>query len=73
MITLIVFASTLHSTLLAQRYFVLSESSTCFCVLRIYSRAVQTAWGAVPLGLRASIPIHSIEAVETVPSLAAKG
>lgn len=56
-----------------QRYFVLSESTTCFCVLRIFSHAVTAAWGPVAVGLKASIPIFSIEAVETVPAPAAKG
>jgi hypothetical protein len=58
---------------LQQRYFVLSESTTCFCVLRIFSKAVVTAYGLVPVGLRSSVPIRSVEAVETVPTVAAKG
>lgn len=56
-----------------QRYFVLSESTTCFCVLRIFTRAVPSAWGPLAVGLKASIPIYSIEAVESVAAPAAKG
>ena len=59
--------------LFLQRYFVLSESSTCFCVLRIYTKCVTTAWGPVPIGLRTSIPIFAIEAVAAVPTVASKG
>lgn len=50
-----------------------SESATSFAVLRVYSRAVVTAWGPVALDLRASIPIEAIEAVETVTTPSAKG
>lgn len=58
---------------LEKRYFVLAESSTCFCILRIFSRAVNTAWGTVAVGLHTSIPIYSIEAVDTISTPAAKG
>lgn len=56
-----------------QRYLVLSESEDCFCVLRVYSRAVRTAWGMAPLDLRLSIPIWAIESVQLVTSIASKG
>lgn len=51
----------------------LSESTSDFCVLRIFARAVAAGWGPVAVGLKASIPIHSIEAVESVAAPAAKG
>lgn len=51
----------------------LSESEECFCVLRVYSRAVRTAWGMAPLDLRLSIPIWAIESVQLVTSIASKG
>ena len=51
----------------------MSESTTHFCVLRIFTRAVAAGWGPVAVGLKASIPIHSIEAVESTAAPAAKG
>jgi hypothetical protein len=72
-VALILCVDTPHSVIVIQRYFVLAESATCFCVLRIFSRAVATAWGSVAVGLRASIPIHAIESVDTVSNPAAKG
>lgn len=51
----------------------LSESEECFCVLRVYSRAVRTAWGMAPLDLRLSIPIWAIDSVQLVTSIASKG
>jgi hypothetical protein len=62
-----------HLPCFSQRYFVLAESTTCFCVLRIFSRAVVTAWGTAPVGLHASIPIYSMESVEALSLPAAKG
>ncbi len=56
-----------------QRYFVLSESSSYFCVLRIYAKAVTTQWGVVATGLRSSIPIASVENVMTVAHKASQG
>jgi hypothetical protein len=53
-----------------KRYFVLSESSTHFCVLRIYNKAVLTKWGFAPLQLKTSIPLACIEQID---SLTAKG
>ena len=47
----------------AQRYFVLSESTTEFCVLRIFYKAVGSSWGTVPLKLKASIPISAVQTV----------
>lgn len=47
---------------------VLSESSTQFCVLRIYSKVSVTSWGTVPLKLNTSVPILLIEAVLTPPA-----
>ena len=42
-------------------------------MLRIYSHSVTTAWGSVAVDLRATIPIHSIEAIDSVSTPAAKG
>ena len=57
----------------AQRYAVLSESATQFCVLRIYSRAAPSAWGLLPVGLKASVPLSAVEAVEALGGTAVKG
>ena len=46
-----------------RRYFVLSESSTEFCVLRIYYKAVESSWGTLPLKLKAAIPLSAIQMV----------
>ena len=46
-----------------RRYFVLSESATEFCVLRIYYKAVDSSWGTLPLKLKAAIPLSAIHMV----------
>lgn len=56
-----------------KRYFVLSESSTCFCVLRVYGKAVQSKWGMLPSQLRSSIPLAAVELVQTVGTVSKKG
>ena len=56
-----------------QRYFVLSESATQFCVLRIFGKAVPSKWGPLPLELKRAIPIHLIERVDTSTAKGSKG
>jgi len=52
---------------------VLAESTTCFCVLRLFGKAVHTAWGVVPLQLKTSVPLFQVEAVEAVNARSGKG
>ena len=56
-----------------RRYFVLSESATEFCTLRIFYKAVETTYGTVPHKLKASIPISAIQAVKFNASKIRKG
>jgi len=56
-----------------KRYFVLAESSTHYCVMRIFGRAVETLWGHAPLNCKTSIPICDIERVDTVAAKSSKG
>mmetsp|Transcript_21229 Transcript_21229/g.35978 ORF Transcript_21229/g.35978 Transcript_21229/m.35978 type:complete len:218 (+) Transcript_21229:3-656(+) len=56
-----------------KRYFVLAESTTCFCVLRVFGKVVETAWGTVPLGLKASVPIHAMESIQSSNAVASHG
>ena len=46
-----------------KRYYVLSESASEFCVLRVYSKAIKTAYGTVPINLKTIIPISCIQSV----------
>jgi hypothetical protein len=59
--------------LILQRYFVLSESATAFCILRIYYKNIESSWGTIPLKLKAEIPIASIISVAAVGSKINKG
>jgi hypothetical protein len=56
-----------------RRYFVLSESATEFCTLRIFYKAVETTYGTVPFKLKASIPISAIQTVRFNASKIRKG
>lgn len=56
-----------------QRYFVLCESSQEFCVLKCFSKAVESAWGMIPLQLRTVIPASSIASVKTSTKKSSKG
>lgn len=56
-----------------QRYFVLSESSIDFCVLKIFYKVVDSAWGPIPLKLKGSIPISAIQSVSSVSAKIKKG
>ena len=56
-----------------QRYFVLSESATQFCVLRIFGKAVVSKWGLLPLEQKRTIPIQLIEKVDTSTAKGSKG
>jgi hypothetical protein len=56
-----------------QRYFVLSESTTQFCVLRIFGKAVVSKWGLLPLEQKRTIPIQLIERVDTSTAKGSKG
>lgn len=58
---------------ISQRYFVLSESSTDFCVLKIYYKSIESSWGTIPLKLKAAIPIAAIVSVTTVGSKIKRG
>jgi hypothetical protein len=49
-----------------KRYFVLRESPFAFCELCIYGSAVPSAWGMVPLTLKARIPILDVSQVDAV-------
>ena len=51
----------------------LAESATEFCVLKCFQKAVQSAWGMVPLQIRTVVPTLSIEKLKTVTKKAAKG
>lgn len=55
-----------QSHFIMQRYFVLSESSTEYCVLRIYYKVVESSWGTIPLKKKASVPISDMKAVSAV-------
>jgi hypothetical protein len=48
-----------------RRWFVLAESRTEFCVLRIYSSCMKTAWGEVGIRLKAAIPVVALERIES--------
>lgn len=48
-----------------RRYFVLAESRTHFCVLKIYQRAIPAAWGDAPIQLKSTIPVVAINAIRT--------
>lgn len=54
-----------------KRYYVLSESSLEFCVLRVYGKAIKTKWGIAPINLKTIIPISCVQSV--VSSAAYKG
>lgn len=51
-----------------KRYFVLAESHTNFCQLRVFTKAVEASWGTVPLDLRTTIPITAIESIDVIAS-----
>lgn len=59
--------------LLQKKYFILRESTECFCELLIYAGAVESTWGNVPIRLKSAIPIFDIASVETVGSKGAQG
>ena len=54
-----------------KRYYVLSESASEFCVLRVYGKAVKTAYGLIPINLKTIIPISCVQSV--ISSAAHKG
>lgn len=51
----------------------LSESSSEFCVLRIYYKVVESCWGPVPLKKKSSIPIAAVKSVSSVSAKIQKG
>ena len=55
------------------RYFVLAESPSHFCELRIYKRAIDCGWGMAPVKLRAAIPVLSIESIDAISEKSALG
>lgn len=59
--------------MITQRYFVLSESTTAFCVLRIYYKNIESSWGTIPLNLKSEIPVSSVVSVAAVGSKIKKG
>ena len=61
-------------SLLPQRYFVLAESSTEFCELRIYYKVVESSWGTIPLKKKkASIPIGTVRSVAPISTKIKQG
>ena len=54
-----------------KRYYVLSESNSEFCVLRVYGKAINTKWGMAPINLKTVIPISCVQSVTS--SAAHKG
>ena len=44
----------------------LCESSTQYCVLRIYYKVVESSWGTIPLKMKSSVPVADIKAVSAV-------
>ena len=56
-----------------QRFFVLSESSSDFCVLKIFYEVTEASWGFVPLKMKASIPIAAMQSVACVSAKIKKG
>lgn len=58
---------------LQQRYFVLAESSTEFCVLRIYYKVVESSWGTIPLKKKSSIPIGTVKSVAPISTKIKQG
>ena len=56
-----------------QRYYVLAECDSDFCVLRLYTRAIVSAWGVLPLGFKQSIPIGAMDEIQTVSKANANG
>ena len=58
---------------LRQRYFVLAESSTEFCVLRIYYKVVESSWGTIPLKKKSSIPIGTVRSVAPISTKIKQG
>jgi hypothetical protein len=56
-----------------KRFYVLAESSTDFCVLKIYQTAVVSSWGLVPIKLKTIIPLSCIETVESIATKSSRG
>lgn len=44
----------------------LQEASTCYCVLSIYAKSMDSAWGRLPVTLKARIPLLDIASVDAV-------
>lgn len=56
-----------------KRFYVLAESSTDFCVLKIYQSAIVSSWGLVPIKLKTVIPLSCIETVESIATKSSRG
>ena len=56
-----------------KRYYVLNESERDFCVLRTYSKCLETSWGVVPIQLKSEIALPNISSVATNANKSAKG
>ncbi len=56
-----------------QKYYVLSESETDFCVLKVYKKVVASAWGCCHIGLTSVVPICLIESVKVANARASGG
>lgn len=55
-----------RSGLWIQRYYILNESSRDCFVLRSYCKAIETAWGKIPIQLKSEIPICNITGVDII-------
>lgn len=53
------------SGLWLKRYFVLAESKTEYCMLRMYKKSYKCAWGEVGAQLKAAFPIVAFEKIES--------
>lgn len=51
----------------------LAESSTEFCVLRIYYKVVESSWGTIPLKKKSSIPIGTVRSVAPISTKIKQG
>ena len=56
-----------------KRYFVLSESTTEYCVLKIFYKTIEASWGTIPIKMKAKIPLSAITSITTNTAEACKG
>lgn len=47
------------------RYYTLCESTSQFCVLKIFGHAKKSSWGVIPLDLKIILPIRLIDSIDT--------